>query len=311
MRVFRSFGPPSDFEQARVSEELLPLESYNGRSGYDPGFVDPRQPLSLPGPGRWGDDLIELRSDARVSGQDPFELKYTHFSVKMAKSRALPLFSACNIEGSQSDRDVERTDVWRRDPRIENRYQNLREGYGNENQGFFSRGHMTRREDPNWGNDATAKTADADTFHITNVAPQRQGFNAGIWLDLENYVLNNADRENLKVTVITGPILSEDDPTYYNREIPVAFWKIIAFIDGQTNELTTIGYKRSQLTYLPRRTRSRFVFGDFEDTQVPIASLQEETGLDLDDYVQFDAMAGAGSGFEVRVSSVSDFYLRR
>ena len=84
---------------------------------------------------------------------------------------------------------------------------------------------MTRREDPNWGDDETATRSDGDTFHITNVAPQRQGFNAGIWLDLENYVLDNTDDNDLRVTVITGPILSEDDPVYYNRNVPTAFWK--------------------------------------------------------------------------------------
>lgn len=311
MRPFRTFGPPADLEQLRVSEATFPIEDYADREGYKPAFVNEDMPLALPGAGRWAGDLIELKQEARIDGQDPTEIKYTHFSVKMCQSRALPLFSACNIDGSQSDREVERTDVWRRDSRIDNRYQNLREGYGDEQRGFFSRGHMTRREDPNWGDPDIAKTADADTFHITNVVPQRQGFNAGIWLDLENYVLNNADRENLKVTVITGPVIGDDDPPYYNRKIPVAFWKVLVFADSVTREPTAIGYRRSQLTYLPTRMATRFVFGDFEDTQVSIASLQEETGLDFEPYLDIDVMAGAGSGFEVRVSSVADFYLRR
>lgn len=307
----RGFGPPARLDSLRVTEAVLPLDSYDDRRGYDPGFILPDSPLSLPGAGRWADDLVPLLPEARAAGQDPTELRYTHFSVRMSQSRALPLFSACNIDGSQSDREVPRSDTWRRDPRILPQVQNLREGYGNERQGLFSRGHMTRREDPNWGDRGTARRADADTFHITNVAPQRQGFNGGIWLDLENYVLDNADRANLKVTVITGPILVPDDPLYYNRPIPIAFWKILAFVHAVTGELTVIGYRRSQMDYLPHPSGGRFVFGDFQDSQVPVSAIAQESGLELDAYADLDVMAGAAPEMEIRVSSVSDFYLSR
>lgn len=311
MRVLRTFGPPSDLDQVRVTEALLPLDSYDNRGGYDPAFILPDTPLPLPGAGRWSRDLVTLLPEARQEGDDPSELKYTHFSVRMSASRALPLYSACNIDGSLSDRSIPRSNTWRRDPRIENKYQNLREGYGNEQQGLFSRGHMTRREDPNWGDRDTATRADADTFHITNVAPQRQGFNGGIWLDLENYVLDNTDRANMRVTVITGPVLEQSDPTYYNRQVPVAFWKILAFVHDRTGELTTIAYRRSQLTYLPRPSGARFVFGDFEDTQVPVAQIQMEAGLGLEPFAEYDVMADASPEMAIRVSSVSDFYLAR
>lgn len=294
-----------------MTEAVLPLASYDDRRGYDPGFILADRPLPLPGAGIRADDLVPLLPEARRKGQDATELRYTHFSVRMSQSRALPLFSACNIDGSQSDRDVPRSDTWRRDPRIPAQVQNLREGYGNARQGLFSRGHMTRREDPNWGDGDTARRADADTFHITNVAPQRQGFNGGIWLDLENYVLDNADRANLKVTVITGPILNVADPVYYNRQIPVAFWKILVFVHAGTGELTSIGYRRSQMEYLPRPSGGRFVFGDFQDSQVPISAIAQESGLGLEAYAELDVMAGAAPEIEIRLSGLSDFYLTR
>ena len=305
------FGPPAGLDPLRVSEALLPLESYDDRPGYDPGFVLPDHPLPLPGPGRWADDLVGLVPEARHPGRDETEIRYTHFSVRMSRSRALPLCSACNIDGSRSDRNVPRSDVWRRDPRIDPQVQNLREGYGHDRQGLFSRGHMTRREDPNWGPPEIARQADADTFHITNAAPQRQGFNGGIWLALEDYVLDNTDRANLKVTVITGPMLSDQDPVYYNRRIPTAFWKILAFVHAGTGELTTIGYRRSQMDYLPRPAGGRFVFGDFRDSQVPIRAIAQESGLDLAAYAELDVMAGASPDMEIAVGRAADFYLSR
>jgi endonuclease G, mitochondrial len=310
-RIVKTFGPSTSATKLRATETLLPISDYLGRDGFDPLLVDPKTPLPLPGPGRWANDLVKLKTDAREAGRDDFEIRYTHFSVKMSKSRALPLFSACVIDGGQSDRGVERTDTWRRDPRIDAHLQNLKQAYGDENKGLFSRGHMTRREDPNWGDAETARQADADTFTIPNVAPQRQGFNGGIWLDLENYVLDNTDRENLKIAVITGPVLADNDPTYYQIKVPVAFWKVIAFTNALSRSLTVISYKRSQLTFLPTARGARFVFGDFEDTQVSVASVEADTGLDLAAYRSFDVMAQADVSMAVRLSGVTDVYLNR
>ncbi|HEV7285110.1 MAG TPA: DNA/RNA non-specific endonuclease, partial [Kaistia sp.] len=194
MQARRTFGPSTtDLFGLAVTEAAWKVENYADRDGYAPQFLGERLPLPDPAAGKWTEDVIELVEEARTPGSDPTELKYRNFSVRMSKSRKLPLVSAVNINGSLSNRQVERTDVWRRDPRISKAHQNLREAYGYEYKGFFSRGHMTRREDPNWGTDNTIlKQADADTFHVTNAAPQRQGFNAGIWLALEDYVIDNA-----------------------------------------------------------------------------------------------------------------------
>jgi endonuclease G, mitochondrial len=311
MGGWKHFGPVGDAQQTRVTQALLPLAGYGDRDGYRPDFITGQPEIPLPGAGKWQQDLLEVNAEARVEGRPNHVLAYRHFSVVMSNSRALPLFSAVNIDGALSDRAVERTDIWRRDPRIPLNKQNLSEGYGNANQGFFARGHMTRREDPNWGDRVIAEQADADTFHITNVAPQRQSFNAGPWLSLESYVLDNCDRENLKISVFTGPILTDQDPTYYNRRIPLDFWKIVAFVHPKTRELTTIGYRRSQVSSLPTLAGSRFVFGDFQDTQVPIEGLAEATGLDLSALAERDVMEGADKRIEIRVQSVSDIFLSR
>jgi len=52
----------------------------------------------------------------------------------------------------------------------------------------FARGHITRREDPIWGQDETIrKLGNRDSMHYTNVAPQMQTFNGDVWLKLEDY----------------------------------------------------------------------------------------------------------------------------
>ena len=43
----------------------------------------------------------------------------------------------------------------------------------------------------------------------------------------------------------------------------------------------------------------------------PVAGIAQESGLDLAAWAEFDVMAGASAQMELRVSSVSDFYLTR
>ena len=86
----------------------------------------------------------------------------------------------------------------------------MNECYGNPPK--FSRGHMTRREDPGWGDAKTAKRGNEDSMHVTNTTPQMQAFNAPIWLALEDYALQHAREDDMKISVFTGPYFATDDP---------------------------------------------------------------------------------------------------
>src|SRR5690606_27187926 len=122
-------------------------------------------------------------------GDDESVLKYLHFSVVMNAARRMCYYSAVNIYGEKC-RKTKRP-AWRFDPRIPKEFQIKGECYGNPPK--FSRGHMTRREDPAWGNDISEATlGNADSMHVTNAVPQMQSFNAGIWLGLEDHALQNA-----------------------------------------------------------------------------------------------------------------------
>ena len=109
-----------------------------------------------------------------------------------------------------------------------------------------------------------------------------QAFNAPIWLALEDYALQHAREDEMKISVITGPYFADDDPTMYGVRIPRAFWKVIAFIHDDTRELCATGYEMSQEGSLPEE---EFVFGSFTSphlhiaTQVPIASIEKRSGI--------------------------------
>jgi endonuclease G len=237
---------------------------YRDRRGYEEAFLG--DPVPLPSVTGRQDDVLTFT----VNGHTEDVLKYEHFAVMMSRSRRLCLFSAVNIDGLQSI-SMARAG-WRTDPRIPLEAQIRKECYGAEPK--FSRGHMTRREDPVWG--PTASRANSDSMHVTNVVPQMQPFNGGVWLELENYALQNARQDDMKISVFTGPFLTSADPTRYGVQIPTEFWKVIAFIHDETGKLCATGYTMSQQDFL---REEEFVFGKHKTAQRSIASIEQRTGL--------------------------------
>jgi len=258
-------------------------EDYGDREGYLADFLGRGNEVELPalGDGGKGDILPVERA------RDPV-LRYEHFSVVMSRSRRMCFFSAVNVDGRQSRRKTARAG-WRTDPRIPQAAQIMGECYGSAPR--FSRGHMTRREDPAWGD--TAERGNVDSMHVTNTVPQMQTFNAGIWLSLEDYALQHARTDNMRISVFTGPYFRDDDPVRYGVKIPRRFWKVIAFVHDQTGKLTATGYTLSQEDHL---REEEFVFGAFDrdrTAQVPIASIERETGLSFGHLASLDPLRTA------------------
>ena len=206
---------PSVSLQGRGGEaRLRPTTEYADRSGYKPRFIEGFR-IEMPrlSQAQKADAARNLQADA---GDDPFELKYHHFSIVMNERRRLAFFTACNIDGSKAkhvDRDsgdvsalepddprlesldaagAEASDRWYDDERLaESDYagadvyeKQVVAGFPNTRSmartlRMFQRGHLVRRMDPAWGTNKQALLADADTFHWTNCSPQVGFFNMG------------------------------------------------------------------------------------------------------------------------------------
>ena len=265
------------------------IEDYKSCGGYRPSFLGARNSVELPVVERDSHDVLELDDG---SG---FELKYEHFSVVMSKKRRMCFFSAVNIDGGESRKNARAS--WKWDPRIPRSQQIMAECYGPPPK--FSRGHMTRREDPGWGEPKTAKRGSEDSMHVTNAVPQMQAFNSPIWLALEDYALRHAREDDMKISGFTGPYFKRTDPTMYGVKIPVAFWKIIAFIHDDTGKLCATGYEMTQKQSLPEE---EFVFGAFTSpqlnvaTQVPIRSIETKSGISFGRLASVDPLGGEEEG---------------
>jgi DNA/RNA endonuclease G (NUC1)/S1-C subfamily serine protease len=252
-------------------------EDYRDREGYDSDFLGSGFSVPLPVLTANQCDILNFTFD----GQPQTVLRYHRFSVVMSESRRMCRFSACNIDGKQSKRTSRAG--WQFDPRMPQTAQIMKECYGNPPK--FSRGHMTRREDPAWGDDANL--GNRDSMHVTNTVPQIQPFNGGIWLDLEDYALQKARHDDMRICVFTGPFLANDDPVRFEVKAPVIFWKVLAFIHDQTGQLCATGYTMSQKSFIGEE---EFVFGRHENDQRPIHEIERRAGLSFGPLAALDPL---------------------
>ncbi len=254
------------------------------RAGYDPAFLgNGSQGVPLPGlAGTLAGKAVIV--DRQATGINRFVLPYTHFSVVMNGERRTPFYSAVNIDGRQLRR-IPRGDRWFLDTRIPAGVQIGNAVYSNND---LDRGHMTRRLDPVWGPPEVASQADAETFCYTNACPQHKDLNQKQWQQLEDYVLNNAGAHDLRVCVITGPVLRASDRPYRGILLPEEFWKVVVLVK-ETGELSATGYVLSQKDMISG-LEAAFAFGAFKTYQVPIQRIAEMTGLDFGRLPEFDPL---------------------
>lgn len=139
-----------------------------------------------------------------LAGIETVLLPYTHFSVLMRLDKCLAAITALEIEGAKL-MDISRSGIqWRLDPRLD---EDLRTGERVYARNDIDRGHLVRRASAVWGDTrAEAATANKDTFHYTNAAPQAAKFNQGLdlWLGLESYLLENAADNGRRLIVFTA-----------------------------------------------------------------------------------------------------------
>lgn len=274
-----------------VLELARPRSYYDGYTGYDPSFLGPKVPLP-----ELSDEQRRnaAKNSAAPTGEDPTILPYTHFSVVVNRRRQLAYYTVVNIDGAKSVGFERQRDKWYLDPRIAESEQ-IGESLYRRN--ALDRGHLVRRLDPVWGDDPGR--ANDDTFHFTNCSPQHEKFNQGkeLWLGLEDFILDHADLKDRKITVFTGPVMSDDDPLYKGARLPLAFWKVIAYCKTGT-DLSVAGYLLEQTQLIEDMLEFEAIF-EAGTYRVSLAQLRERNGLDFR-YLEPFETALTSDGLEAR-----------
>ncbi|WP_428675146.1 DNA/RNA non-specific endonuclease [Reyranella sp.] len=255
-------------------------DDYSRRKGFDPDFLGaPPLRVGFPVLG----DALEAVAAPLLKPKDgnKFLLHYHNYSVVVHKQRRLPIYSAANVSFGDRFEMSRPPDVWRRDPRILAEHQLENWYYASNN---FDRGHMTRREDLEFGKSPRAALASAaDTLHWANCVPQHARFNQNkeIWQGIERYILERSILEGeVNAQVITGPVLDDGDPEYRKVKYPLQFWKVVAavtpkkelfataYIAGQEEVIAQFGI---EITEVP--------FGEYKTFQTRISEIERLTGL--------------------------------
>ena len=267
----------ADISTTEIKVIELDSHNYKNRNGYDANFLEKKVPLPNI-PNNLMDDVVKLKNSNNE------ELKYTNFSAVMSKSRGLAFYTAVNIDGSKLQQLERKNDVWYYDPRIEREFQYGPELYSNND---LERGHLVRRLDPVWG--LNFKDANEDTFHFSNCSPQHKNLNQKTWLDLEDYILRNADVHDLKVNVFTGPVFNQNDLIYRGKYlIPSEFWKVVTIVKNDNDHsISSTAYLQTQKQLIEDL---KFVFGEYKTYQVKITKIESLTGLDFGNLRNFDPL---------------------
>lgn len=235
--------------------------------GYDPSFLAHEVPVPQL-------SAAQMDDAARVDGD--VLVPYTHFSLVQSSVRRFARLVAWNIDGGRLLK-LSRSGIrFREDPRIPSEAQAGDALYkGND----LDRGHIARRADLVWGERAEAQRANEDSFFFTNIAPQMGAFNqsgrGGVWGELENSLFEQAQVQDLRVSVVGGPIFTDGDREYRGFRIPHAFFKAVYYVtDGALQvRAFVLAQDLDSLETLDLR--------EFETFRVSLAELGEPTGLEF------------------------------
>ena len=263
--------------------------------GYMEDFLDPKHPVNLPKL-----SSSQQKDLVKVEGTEDNILHYVNYSLQLSSSRRFPFFTSSNIDGKLFLK-APRKDKWRRDERVDKGVQWGPELYSAA-MSNFDKGHMTKREDVQWGDSiAFASLAADSTFYYTNAVPQHAELNQQIWRSLEDYILHTESVENeLKICVFTGPVLTRLDPFFVTDvkgesiQIPTLFWKIVYFKKKSDKKIYRVGFLMNQASLLFENeivveavleaveTDEEKLFMEFDQAetyQVNVATIEKLTGL--------------------------------
>lgn len=200
---------------------------------------------------------------------------YFDARYKVAHWVAYPLYKAM-MSGTS------RTDEWARDPKVPERDQaQLSRGFAD-----YSRGHQLPSADR-----LINEEANAQTFYFTNMTPQNQSLNSGVWERLETNLRTVAGKCDT-LYIVTGCVVAtkEDSKINYTEDniganvaVPKAYYKVCLKYDA--NSGTNGGYKAIGFWM-----ENKAVGGKFSDYVKSVDEIELLTGFDffpnLDDAIE-------------------------
>mgnify|MGYP002781210879 CR=1 FL=1 len=185
------------------------------------------------------------------------------YLVGYSEALGNPLWAAYRVRDVDDLDAPERPDEFRVDLRTTARVEP-----GDYTRSGYDRGHLA----PNYAIATRyGKTAQAETFLMSNITPQKHAVNAGLWRELEQKIATSYPARFGEVWVLAGPIFGES-PTRLRRRVavPEAFFMIV--IDESD------GRVRAQAFVIPQDVDANRRIDDYA---VSIDEIEARAGLDF------------------------------
>ncbi len=188
-------------------------------------------------------------------------VKYKGFTVHFNKNLHIPNCVVYEITANEARGRREREGDFERDKNVSgcpNWWDYRDSGY--------DRGHMAPAGDMKWDEQAMN-----ETFYLTNICPQDNELNAGMWNDIELKIREWAKRDK-SLIVITGPIVDKNPETIgqdMDIAVPDAFFKVI--LSPKTTPMKAIAF------ICPNRACG----GSLKKYMVSVDEVEKRTGMNF------------------------------
>ena len=203
---------------------------------------------------------------------------YRNYSFGWSQKDRVALWVAYPLCKFYTNGSVGRTEAWAMDPLLGEDSAAPFEGYA----GSYARGHQVPSADRQCCYDANAQT-----FYGTNMTPQLNAHNEGIWADLEGKVRGwaNTSDTTYVVTGVTVSASSKKERDSYGNSltIPDAYFKAVL----KYNKASTFAPWTAAAFYLEHRAYSGSIT---KSHSMSIDELEEITGIDF--FVNLPAKVG-------------------
>ncbi len=198
-----------------------------------------------------------------------------------------------------------RSDAWGYDPMLSSsKQQNVSGGYRDGNNGHYDRGHQLPSADRQG-----TYAINATTFYGTNMTPQNNAFNSGIWANLEGEVRGWAGSSDT-LYVVTGCVTEGASYYVYDRSnrqvtVPTAYWKaVLRYMKGSTygyNGYIACAFYFDHVQYSRSDKASQPVD---KSMAIPVAELEKKLGCQL--FVNLPKVVGDETAAKIKTQNPRD-----
>lgn len=196
---------------------------------------------------------------------------YRNYTFAWSQKDLVSVWVAYPLCSEYTRKVVDRTDAWKYDPILG---KELSSAPFSRYAGDYARGHQLPSADRLFN-----KEANKQTFYGTNIAPQLNEHNEGIWSNLEGYVRDIAEASDTTY-VVTGCVVEGSDEFTTDSDgkkmtVPVAFFKaLLRYEKGADMEWSGAAFYTLHKNYGSAED-------DLKAVSMSIDKLEEKTGIDF------------------------------